>query len=177
MVGRIVDEFAQIVEQLYLRTGLGQFDGIVVEHLERLRCIHAQFGHRMALFVTLQFGFGGAQFVVDLADTVVDKLLGLEGYLVLVGVSLLVVAVNQCPDEVDAPARVDVFQRYFGYRTLFVERGYGQVSQESGGDHHRRVDSDNLLGGNLNLVDGGVLRKDERAIDSAQRVGQRCYLM
>ena len=74
--------------------------------------------------IALQLALGVAQFLIDFLNTVVDELLGLQGYLVLVGIGLTVVAVDKGTEEVNTALVV-----------LVVEGNLSDIGLLGGGSH------------------------------------------
>ena len=105
-VAGIVHELAQIIQQLNLGISLAEF-GLVLRALrQRLGSIRLQAGHGITLLIVFQRILRGAQLCIDFLQTTVDELLGLQGYLVLVGIGLTVVANGQLIEEVQASAGI-----------------------------------------------------------------------
>ena len=125
LVGRVVHILAQVVQQLDLRAGLGQFCRVFIRHLQCLSSIQLQVNHLVHLFIALQLTLRLTQFLVDLLDTLIDKLLRLQRNLVLVSIRLTVVAVHQCTQEVDTTLGVRILQRNLSDIRLF--RGSSHV--------------------------------------------------
>ena len=118
LVRVIIYKFAQIVHQLNLRGYLGQF-GLVHRTLtERLCCIHLELSNGIALLIVLQCIFGCSQFGINLLQTTVDKFLGLQGYLVLISISLAVITDGQLIQIVKSATGTLVGERQLGYRGL-----------------------------------------------------------
>ena len=105
-VAGIIHKFTQIIKQLQLGISLAEF-GLVLRALrQRLGSIRLQAGHGITLLIALQRILRRAQLCIDFLQTTVDELLGLQGYLVLVGIGLTVVANGQLIEEVQASAGI-----------------------------------------------------------------------
>ena len=90
----VVDIVAQVVEHLHLGVGLRQAGRELVGHLDRLGGVGER-GDTAGALDALNLAVAETQLLVDLRHAVVDELLGAQGYLVLVGIGLAVVADGQ----------------------------------------------------------------------------------
>ena len=107
-VSGIIDVFTEIVEQLNLGVRLCQALLITAAKALRLAGSRLITGHGIAALIILDAALGGTKFLVDLLDTLVDKLLGLKSNLVLIGIGLVVVATDNLAKIIDGAKTIDI---------------------------------------------------------------------
>ena len=154
LILRIVDVFTQIVEHLDLGVGLGEACRELVRHLHGLGRIDGETSHGVLTLETLNLTLGRTQLLVDLLHAFVDELLGAQGYLVLVGIGLVVVAFGQTAEEVHTALDVLVGQRHLGDISQLGGGRDGHCLQILGSHDHRRHNLDKVGLARLQLETG-----------------------
>ena len=150
LVGFLEDMALQVGYQgeLYFVFGLGAFVSCLFSG--GLAGIGRDVNHSCPLLEAGQLAFGGTQFLVDDADTLVDELGSLGGYFVLVVIAFLVIDFYQLVQEVYPTGHLAAGDGKQGHGGASSAGGYGEpVSERRGGACRRYDGSLNYFGHRL----------------------------
>ena len=106
----------------------------------RLAGIGGDVYHTRPLLEAGQLAFGGTQFLVDDADTFIDKFGGLGGYLIFIVIAFFVVDFYQLVQEVYATGYLAAGDGKQSHGSTSSARGYGKPAAERCGGACRRYD-------------------------------------